>query len=331
MKRGPLPKHAPSLAVMISYNELAWVCFLLMALLYAGAKLKEKDSITSTSSPSPDSAALGEAANRIVDLSNHLASVSDDDRQNVRAYDALKLQFEREKEESARQARLLATARYQLDTLKSFVSNNVVANSSRPGNSDRHDTESVLRKELLGLKGDFRKVVFVVDISGSMEDSHRWNQAISVINDWLKYLPVEECALITYNERTARFPTNGSFLSLSGDSGALNREALVQKLKGTQASGYTDTLRALKVAYSYQDVDTIVLFTDGSPELPPPNNLRSQSRKNIKEIYAFCEDMTKKGRKVPINTVGLGNYFSADFGEFLLHLSEITGGTFIGR
>ena len=45
------------------------------------------------------------------------------------------------------------------------------------------------------------------------------------------------------------------------------------------------------------------------------------------QIYQLCGEHTD----IPINTVGLGDYFDRDMGTFLRNLARLTGGTFRGR
>ena len=48
----------------------------------------------------------------------------------------------------------------------------------------------------------------------------------------------------------------------------------------------------------------------------------------VVDLANFTEEVTGK---IPVNTIGLGNYFEEDLSNFLLNVAEITGGTFLGR
>lgn len=185
--------------------------------------------------------------------------------------------------------------------------------------------DSVLNQQLVGLKGDLSRVVFVVDRSGSMDKGGRWEFARDVIQTWLQRLPIESCALITFNEQVTAFPADGTFLEVVGPGGSQNRGSLMAQLKFLKPAGHTNTLSALEKAYEYPEVTSIILFTDGFPD--PTGNQRFDTDM-AEQIYALCE---QNGQRVPVNTIGLGDYFNRQFGEFLRRIPQKTGGTFIGR
>jgi hypothetical protein len=80
----------------------------------------------------------------------------------------------------------------------------------------------------------------------------------------------------------------------------------------------------MRKAYTYEGIDSMILFSDGAPTNP---NLGRFDQGVANEIYALC----RKHDKIPVNTVGLGNYFDEDLGTFLRTVANITGGTFLGR
>lgn len=67
-----------------------------------------------------------------------------------------------------------------------------------------------------------------------------------------------------------------------------------------------------------------ILFSDGAPTNP---NLGRFDQGVANEIYSLC----RKYDKIPVNTVGLGNYFDEDLGTFLRTVASIAGGSFLGR
>jgi hypothetical protein len=92
-----------------------------------------------------------------------------------------------------------------------------------------------------------------------------------------------------------------------------------------QPNYQTNTPLALREALDLPDVDTIVLFSDGKPELKGESSMDLSE-----EVLALA----RESRNVPINVVGIGDYYtseSGDLGDFLHSISEITGGEFIGR
>lgn len=186
--------------------------------------------------------------------------------------------------------------------------------------------EGGVRRELIGLKGKdgkLRRVAILFDASFSMKQGGRWDKARSVMEVWLKYLDIDAGALVVFNTDVKVFPANGTLLLFSG-AGTSNRDKLCQFLAAVEPVGGTNTLAALQRAYSYPDLDAILLFTDGAP-----NDGRGAvfDPKVAEKIYVLCQSH----RDVPINAVGLGDYFKPDLSHFLLKIAEITGGTFLGR
>jgi len=184
--------------------------------------------------------------------------------------------------------------------------------------------QEAMSQQVVGLKGDFHRVVIVIDRSGSMKYRHKWNESRAIIATWLKYLPVDECALVTFNDTVSTYPENGAFLDLHGPNREANRGILLDRLNALKPEGNTNTLAALHRAYSYGEVDTIILFTDGFPD----SGSNRFNQEMARAIYRLCQ---RHGTNVPINTVGLGKYFDRRLEVFLRRLPELTGGTFVGR
>jgi hypothetical protein len=189
------------------------------------------------------------------------------------------------------------------------------------------DEVSRLKKlgpELIGLKGKMRRVVILFDSSASMNERGRWADARSVVDTWLEHLSVDQCALVVFGKDIEIFPRDGSLLEMQGDIGAKNRTDLIGFLKDKKPEGGTNTLKALERAYKYPGVDTIVLLTDGAPN---NGNSVGFDLKSAKDIYKLCG----LHKDIPINAVGLGDYFKGDLSTFLLNIAQLTNGTFLGR
>ncbi|MFO0963738.1 MAG: VWA domain-containing protein [Phycisphaerales bacterium] len=188
--------------------------------------------------------------------------------------------------------------------------------------------EAGLRRQLLGLEGELHRVVFVLDRSSSMDvkDSrtgrNRWRDTVDTIDAWLRYLAVDSAALVVFSSGVDVFPPDGRWIDVAHDGAG----ALLEGLNGLTPRGGTNTLGALKRAYQYPGVETIILFTDGAPDVDSSGDGGS-----AEDIFRFVANQQASGRRVTIHTVGVGDYFSARMSEFLLRLSGDTGGTFIGR
>jgi hypothetical protein len=183
--------------------------------------------------------------------------------------------------------------------------------SDAKGQSSRLQPEVVLRRELIGFKGKLKKVAFVVDGSGSMGfDADRWPNAKRTVVSWIENLDVQECIVIVFTNLVHRFPEKAqATYRLTG----VEREASIERVKAhleqRRPVGFTNTLDALRAAYEMPGVDTIVLFTEA--------------------IYLLCSE--PQHADIPINVVGVGDFYSPEFAAFLLRVAKITKGTFIGR
>lgn len=181
-----------------------------------------------------------------------------------------------------------------------------------------------VRKEIVGLKGPLKRVVMLFDISGSMSNQRsgqgRWELARNIVATWLDHLPFDEVALILFNDDIRIFPEDGTLINVRGTEGKAARMKILDRINRVEPSGDTDTFAALERAYRYPNVDTIIFFTDGKPYV--------KGFPDIKEkIYQLCRDH----RHIPVNAVGLGNYFEGHIANFLLRVAHETGGTFLVR
>ena len=193
---------------------------------------------------------------------------------------------------------------------------------------DELQNAAQLRKELLGLKGNMTNVVFVIDISGSMNDGNRWPDAKKTIKNWIQYLPIQNCAVLCFNHLSYAYP-NGDDPKLvdvrDTVEGRASRKRIADFLDDQKPSGQTDTPMALAKAYALTNADTIILFTDGRPA---SKEERIFDKALAEKTYTLIQS-EQAGRKRPLNVVGIGDYFDKKFGEYLKTIS--TNGTFIGR
>jgi uncharacterized coiled-coil DUF342 family protein len=188
--------------------------------------------------------------------------------------------------------------------------------------------EAENNRELIGLKGPLRRVAIVVDASGSMKQAgsnggDRWAEAQEIVATWLQHLNVQECVLIVYSSGVRTFPADGSVADVRGAVGKAKRDELMQQLQTVKPGGWTNTLDALRKAYEY-DVDTVLLFTDGAPS-------RASSGAYDERIAQQIYQLSREHANVPINTIGLGNYFDEEMATFLRTVASLTGGTFRGE
>jgi len=185
-----------------------------------------------------------------------------------------------------------------------------------------------VHRELVGLNGKLHNVAVLFDVSGSMAEKigeqSRWDEARSVVETWLEHLAVNQCVLILFGTDVRTVPSDGTLRPIKTEE---DRDELIAGLTGVVPSGRTNTFEAMERAYKY-DIDTIILFTDGAPNKPSGGQGGSDPEE-VKRIYRLCEQQAQ--REIPVNTVGLGNYFDAELSAFLRKLAADTGGTYRGR
>jgi len=184
--------------------------------------------------------------------------------------------------------------------------------------------EKSINRELVGLRGGLRRVAILFDSSGSMAEGGRWEEVQRIASTWLDHLNVDECVLIVFSDDAVAFPADGSMLRVNGPDGDANRIRLMNHLRSVKPTGWTNTVAAMQKAYGYADLDTIVLFSDGAPTYEGKNAFNAEA---AQKIYALCQEHSN----IPVNAIGLGNYFDEELSTFLRTVAHTTGGTFLGR
>jgi peptidoglycan hydrolase CwlO-like protein len=188
--------------------------------------------------------------------------------------------------------------------------------------------EAENNKQLVGLRGPMRRVAVLFDASGSMLQlgaggADRWAEAQNIASTWLAHLNVEQCLLIVYSTDVRTFPEDGTLADVRGTEGAARRTALLELVRSIKPAGNTNTLAALQKAYEY-DVDTILLLSDGAPSRATTGKYDAAL---ARQIYELCQSHAN----IPVNTIGLGNYFDNEMSTFLRTVASITGGGFRGQ
>ncbi len=190
--------------------------------------------------------------------------------------------------------------------------------------------ETTVNRKLVGINGQLKRVALLFDASGSMKQkdeaagADRWQDAQAIASTWLGHLDLDECVLIVFSSDVRTFPSDGTMARIQGPDGDANRAQLMEQLKSVEPEGWTNTLDAMKKAYSYDGLDTIMLFSDGAPTFANSGRFDPDV---AEQIYALC----RQHPDVPVNTVGLGNYFDQNLSTFLRTVASVSGGTFRGR
>jgi Mg-chelatase subunit ChlD len=206
----------------------------------------------------------------------------------------------------------------------------------------RADAES----RFAGIALTGRRVVFLVDSSGSMEmldedtpAPHKWKEVRNTVAKLMRSLPhLEEYQVITFAATTA-YPLGGRGRWHRHGKGSVER--VLKGLRGVKPKGGTNMYAALKEAFAYREegLDTIYLLSDGLPNqgegLPPGAYKLSEILRGTllgKHVRATLKDTWNRprgGKRVTINTVGFF-YESPDLGAFLWALARENGGSFVG-
>lgn len=167
-------------------------------------------------------------------------------------------------------------------------------------------------RELIGLNGDCKRVIFLFDTSGSMQ-CESFPEYRALLSLWIQRLDFEKFNVISFSDAPTLWTPGGC-----AHASPATRGSATQHVATLGPEGGTATLAALKEAFALPDVDTVVLFSDGAPTDAEPSEILAQMQ-NINQ------------RQVPINVVAVGNYFKEDYGMFLRELAQQHGGVFLGR
>lgn len=366
-----------SLPILLSFNELGWIAVFAMALFWFHLLSHRQDDRTwekeyraatnevrqlqlgnltysnevarLTAEAEVQSNLLAQARRDLRDREVRLADAA---ARLARAAEELERLRDREKQEPSRLAILeqeLADARNVHEELRLRLAGLEEEKRRLQEKLAQSTTgQAGIRQELVGLRGGvegrMKRVVFLLDRSASMAEGNRWEDALQVIRAWLKHLPVEECALVTFNDRPMPFPRSGGMLTVGSDETA--RENLLAQVSRLRPAGHTATLDAFKAAYGYPGLDTIIFFTDGEPYVPGGVKASAQSEDEAQDETQVGKAqrqsmgsrhmdevlrLVSQRAHIPVNVVALGSYFQKRQSDFLLELARRTGGAFIGR
>lgn len=188
----------------------------------------------------------------------------------------------------------------------------------RAAASEARTSELVLRRELLDIAGDTKSVLFLFDASKSIRMSGRWDEAIALAQRWVEYLGVERCDVIAWGSTVKTFG-DGALVDVSGEDGANRLAAMLKWLGAQKPQGRTDLRAALEFAYDYEDVDSIVLVTDGGPL-----GARDRVTRLVAQRAASSE------LTIPINVIAIGSYQPQAI-RLMRDVASLSGGSFRGR
>jgi hypothetical protein len=182
--------------------------------------------------------------------------------------------------------------------------------------------------DFFGAKVVSCKVIFVMDLSGSMTVSDSGGQRLARMKK-------ELCATIGKLDKDARFNVLGfnsrlfPWKSRLAQATKANKASAVEFVKKMEAQAYTNTDDALKVSFTDKNMDSIFLLSDGVP-------LRKEHKDQMSD--AFIQGIidwvsqTNRFRRVVIHTFGFEAIGKEPGGDrcvkFLKELAEQNDGEF---
>jgi hypothetical protein len=212
-----------------------------------------------------------------------------------------------------------------------------------------------LKHRFAGLLLDGKKVVFLLDRSGSMGSvdentpaPKKWQTVCDTLGRVMRSLPdLEQFQLIMFSDKVS-FPLGkeGEWIDFKGDKTV---DDVVSQLKAAPPEGGTNLYSGFEAAFQYRQrgLEAIYLFSDGLPNLGPGLTDRDimlidevekrdpKRAENIKSevlgryLRSIVRDQWNRGKVIRIESVGFF-YESPDLGAFLWGLSRENGGSFVG-
>jgi hypothetical protein len=201
-----------------------------------------------------------------------------------------------------------------------------------------------------GIQLTGRRVVFLVDMSGSMDlvdektpAPTKWADVRQTVAKLMRSLPtLEKYQVIVFAEKTSHL-LGGSDAWLDYDP-QTSPDRVVQALAAVKPEGGTNMYSALEAAFRLRakGLDTIYLLSDGLPNLgeglPPENPMKpiTEAERNdvlsrhIRQTLKSTWNAPQPGQpKVRINAVGFF-FESPEVGAFLWALARENDGSFVG-
>jgi predicted nucleic acid-binding Zn-ribbon protein len=202
------------------------------------------------------------------------------------------------------------------------------------------------RFEGIALTG--RRVLFMVDMSGSMElvdektpDENKWIGVRETVFKIMRSLPdLEKFQVIIFANKTSYLLGNdGQWLDYDPRTSA---DLVLKKLAAIKPKGGTNMTDAFESAFGFRSIglDTIYVLSDGLPNMGPgltaeQANLPEPERsdilaKHIRGLLRKDWNRSMPGRpRVRINAIGFF-FESPDVGAFLWALARENDGSFVG-
>ncbi len=224
-----------------------------------------------------------------------------------------------------------------------------VKEEKRIWQAEANRARAAVENRFAGITLTGKRVLFLVDMSGSMElvdektaAPAKWGEVAGTVGKLMRSLPeLQQYQVIVFAEKASfLLGEENSWLPFEGQATAANVE---QALKQLKPKGGTNMYAAFQAAFRFRPagLDTIYLLSDGLPNLG--EGVAPEVARNLKE-FDLSERLAKHIRKtmnsdwnskasahprVKINTIGFF-YESPDVGSFLWALARENEGSFVG-
>jgi hypothetical protein len=214
---------------------------------------------------------------------------------------------------------------------------------------EKRSLHAAAESRFAGIALTGKRVIFLVDMSGSMEmvdentaAPEKWVEVRNTIARVMRSLPeLQKYQLITFSTKSD-YPLGSAGKWLEFDAKS-SPDMVLKTLADVKPKGGTNMYVALEAAFRYRDdgLDTVYLLSDGLPNLG--EGLTAAQSRNLNEIdrgmilgkYVRTKltrewNQRQPGRpRVRINTIGFF-YESPDLGAFLWALARENEGSFVG-
>ncbi len=210
-------------------------------------------------------------------------------------------------------------------------------------------TRAAMENRFEGITLTGRRVVFLIDMSGSMElidertpSPSKWVGVRETVAKVMRSLPdLEKFQVILFSDKVSYLVgSEGQWLDFEPKTSV---SRVTQALTATKPLGGTNMYIAFEAAFRLRaaGLDTIYVLSDGLPNIGP--GLTAEQANNLKEteqgeiLSKYIRNMLRRdwnrtltGRpRVRINTIGFF-YESPDVGAFLWALARENDGSFVG-
>lgn len=193
--------------------------------------------------------------------------------------------------------------------LKNAISETEKLQKEQQADSDRlaelEDTLAKVQAALAGFEGKMRNVVFIFDTSASMKE-RRFAKYRDRLKDLVHSYPFKNFNIVRFGGTVEPWHENDLKKATT-----VNRNNAADFIQTFTPKGGTPTLQAIKAAYAFPGVDTIVIYTDGLP--------------SVSGEQAAVIQYAKSKKHVIVNTRSIG---AEDHRKFMRDLAKATGGNF---